>query len=214
MANLIMAPVWSLGWKVALIILLVVAVIVCIIAIVLAIIFRRRRKQRAAKDNFEIPDDGGFSKIVRADDYNVNIVPAQGTPAAPDIVTVGRIPLSPAISYDAASGLPTGVPAGSINPVVFPVAGVIPPAGMPMAVDPATGLPVAVPPVPVDFAHVGSAGIDPSTGLPFGVVPVPIEVAGLPIQNIEVPPSYTVPAPSYAFPAQQPQGYGTAEPKK
>lgn len=73
MAKLILAPVWSTEWKVALIVLLSLAILVCVILIAYFVIALKKTKRRAADDDFEARDDGGFNKIVRAEDYGVTM---------------------------------------------------------------------------------------------------------------------------------------------
>ena len=73
MAKFILAPVWSMEWKVALIVLLSLAILICVVLIAYVAIALKKSKRRAAEDDFEARDDGGFSKIVRAEDYGVTM---------------------------------------------------------------------------------------------------------------------------------------------
>ena len=75
MANLMLAPVWSMGWKVAIIVILAFLLLLCVALAVYIIVTHRRAKRREVEDDFDLPDDGGFSKIVRAEDYGVTMPP-------------------------------------------------------------------------------------------------------------------------------------------
>lgn len=70
-----LAPVWSMGWKVAIIVILAFLLLLCVALAVYIIVTHRRAKRREVEDDFDLPDDGGFSKIVRAEDYGVTMPP-------------------------------------------------------------------------------------------------------------------------------------------
>ena len=84
MANILLAPVWSIGWKIALIVLLSLAVLICALLIAYAVIVYRRREKRAPEDEFQVPDDGGFGSIVDANKYGV-VPPAGAEPVAQNV---------------------------------------------------------------------------------------------------------------------------------
>ena len=84
MANILLAPVWSIGWKIALIVLLSLAVLICALLIAYAVIVYRRREKRAPEDEFQVPDDGGFGSIVDANKYGV-VPPAGAEPIAQNV---------------------------------------------------------------------------------------------------------------------------------
>ena len=68
MSALLLAPVWSIEWKIALIVLLGIAVLICALLIAYAVVMYRRRENRTPEDEFQIADDGGFGKIVNVND--------------------------------------------------------------------------------------------------------------------------------------------------
>lgn len=71
MSALLLAPVWSIEWKIALIVLLGIAVLICALLIAYAVVMYRRRENRTPEDEFQIADDGGFGKIVNVNDYKI-----------------------------------------------------------------------------------------------------------------------------------------------
>lgn len=156
MANLMLAPVWSMGWKVAIIVILAFLLLLCVALAVYIIVTHRRAKRREVEDDFDLPDDGGFSKIVRAEDYGVTMPPdyslsaermrthseVQHIQTGGGYVNAAPLGQNPApyvgpIAVDPASGLPVatefGIPAGV---PVIPIDGV---TGKPLTVDPARG---------------------------------------------------------------------------
>lgn len=70
---ILLAPVWSLGWKIAIIVLLIIAIIVCAAIVAYSVITFRRTKHREAEDEFRVRDDGGFGKIVKVSDYGIKM---------------------------------------------------------------------------------------------------------------------------------------------
>ena len=155
MANLMLAPVWSMGWKVAIIVILAFLLLLCVALAIYIIITHRRAKRREVEDDFELPDDGGFGKIVRAEDYGVTMPPDYSLPLEKNF----RAHSEPQHIQPKAGG--NYVNAAPVEPSVMPYLNY----GGPIAVDPATGLPIAT-----DF------------GIPVGVPVIPIDaVTGKPL---------------------------------
>lgn len=121
MAGILLAPVWSLGWKIALLVLISIAIIVCVILITCAVLSFRRARKKIPEDDFLVPDDGGFNSIVRVDGLGMIPISKDGANLQPQRP----------VQYVAASAAMPEQPAVQVE--------------QPIVVDPATGAVISAP---------------------------------------------------------------------